>query len=362
MTTRRAFLATLAAATALPRMAWADLGSPAYLAAGKAGDAFLLHGLTATGDSLFRITLPARGHAAAAHPSQALAVAFARRPGTFALVIDCATGLTRHQLTPPPGRQFNGHGSFSRDGDLLMTSEVVAEGSAGRIGLWETAGFTRIGEWDSHGTGPHDMKRLEDGRLIIANGGIQTDPSDRTKLNLPTMRPNLTLLAADGTLLDQADLPDLYQNSIRHLALTATGVAFAMQWQGDPAEAVPLLGLWSPGSPIKLCPPAEGDALTMQGYAGSIAVDPSDGIIAMTSAPGGVVMLFDADGTPLTTLHRADISGAAASPTGLGPTGFVATDGQGAIWSLTRAGLTLLNQHTTLWDNHLVAIGPVTHT
>ena len=350
MTTRRAVLATIAAA-ALPRMAWADLGSPAYLAAGKAGDAFVLHGLSATGDSLFRIPLPARGHAAAAHPTQALAVAVARRPGTFALVIDCATGLTRRHLTPPPGRQFNGHGSFSRDGDLLMTSEVVAEGSAGRIGLWETAGFTRIGEWDSHGIGPHDMKRLSDGSLIIANGGIKTDPLDRTKLNLPTMRPNLTMLAADGTLLDQAEVRDLPQNSIRHLALTATGVAFAMQWQGDPAEAVPLLGLWTPGNPVKLCPPAEADALTMQGYAGSIAVDPSDGTIAMTSAPGGAVMLFSADGIALTTLHRADISGVAASPTG-----FVATDGQGAIWSLTPAGLTLLTQHTTLWDNHLVAI------
>ena len=89
----------------------------------------------------------------------------------------------------------------------------------------------------------------------------------------------------------------------------------------------------------------------MQGYAGSIAVDPSDGTIAMTSAPGGAVMLFRADGIALTTLHRADISGVAASPTG-----FVATDGQGAIWSLTPAGLTLLTQHTTLWDNHLVAI------
>lgn len=350
MTTRRAFLAGLAAAS-LPRVAWADIGSPAYLAAGKNGDEFLLHGLTQHGESLFKIGLPARGHAAAAHPTEALAVAFARRPGTFALVIDCLSGATRHQLTPPPGRQFNGHGAFSADGALLMTSEVVAEGSAGRIGLWETKTFTRIGEWDSHGIGPHDIKHLPDGRLIVANGGIQTDPSDRTKLNLPAMQPNLTLLAAHGTLSDQTDLPDLHQNSIRHLALTATGVAFAMQWQGDPAETVPLLGLWTPGQPIHLCPPAEAEELTMQGYAGSIAVSRVDGSIAMTSAPGGALMLFDATGTPLTTLHRADISGVAASDAG-----FVATDGQGATWAITGTDMTPLTQQDTLWDNHLVAL------
>ena len=350
MTTRRAFLAGLAAAT-LPRVAWAEVGSPAYLAAGKAGAEFLLHGLTAQGESLFRIGLPGRGHAAAAHPTQALAVAFARRPGVFALVIDCATGTTRYHLTPPEGRQFNGHGAFSSDGALLMTSEVVAEGSAGRIGLWETRGFTRIGEWDSHGIGPHEIKLMPDGNLIIANGGIQTDPGDRTKLNLPTMHPNLTLLSSTGRMLDQADLPDLLQNSIRHLALTATGVAFAMQWQGDPAVAVPLLGLWTPGQKVQLCPPAEAEALTMQGYAGSIAVDRGTGSIAMTSAPGGALMLFDADGVPQATLHRADISGVAACSAG-----FIATDGQGAIWSVADGAMALLTQNDTLWDNHLVAL------
>ena len=350
MATRRAFLAGLAAAT-LPRVAWAEIGSPAYLAAGKSGAEFLLHGLTARGESLFRIGLPARGHAAAAHPTAALAVAFARRPGVFALVIDCATGATRHHLTPPAGRQFNGHGAFCADGALLMTSEVVAEGSAGRIGLWETAGFTRIGEWDSHGIGPHDIKRLADGRLVVANGGIQTDPNDRAKLNLDTMRPNLSLLSHDGVLLDQVDLPDLRQNSIRHLALTATGVAFAMQWQGDPTLPVPLLGLWTPGQPVKLCPAAEAESLTLKGYAGSIAVSPLDGAIALTSAPAGALMLFAADGTPKATLHRADISGVAASATG-----FVATDGQGAVWAVTDDRLAPLTRNATLWDNHLVAL------
>lgn len=346
---RRAFLATLAASLT-PRLTWADVGAPAFLAAGKQGEDFFLHGLAATGTSLFRIALPGRGHAAAAHPTRAEAVAFARRPGTFALVIDCATGETRHRLTPPEGMQFNGHGAYSLDGSRLMTSEVVAETSEGRIGLWDTARYTRLTDWPSHGIGPHEIKRLPDGRLAVANGGIRTDPVDRTKLNIPDMAPNLTLLSADGALLDQIYLPDLHQNSIRHLALQGDSIAFAMQWEGDPSEPVPQLGLWTPGSAPVLCTPPEAEAFTMQGYAGSIAATPDRTLI--TSPKGGALMLFDASGAYVATHHRPDLCGAASS----GGT-FTVTDGQGAIWTADDAGLIPLATDRTQWDNHLVGLG-----
>ena len=345
---RRTFLATLAASLA-PRLTWADVGAPAFLAAGKRDQDFFLHGLTAIGTSLFRIALPGRGHAAAAHPSLAEAVAFARRPGTFALVIDCASGEVRHRLTPPEDLQFNGHGAYSVDGSLLMTSEVVAETSQGRIGLWDTARYTRLTDWPSHGIGPHEIKRRPDGRLAVANGGIKTDPVDRTKLNISDMAPNLTLLAEDGTLLDQIDLPDLHQNSIRHIALSGDAIAFAMQWEGDPAEPVPQLGLWTPGTTPVLCTPPEAQAFTMQGYAGSIAA--TQDRILITSPKGGALMLFDASGTHIATHHRPDLCGAATRGTG-----FTVTDGSGAIWSVTDTGLTPLAADETRWDNHLIAV------
>lgn len=349
MATRRAFLAGLAALS-LPSLSWADAGNPAYLAAGKLGDGFTLHGLSATGQSLFQIPLPARGHAAAAHPTRPEAVAFARRPGTFALVINCATGAVTHRLTPPDGMQFNGHGAFSADGSVLMTSEVVADGSAGRIGLWSALDYTRLTDWPSGGIGPHEVRRLADGRIVVANGGIQTDPTDRTKLNIPNMRPNLTLLSADGTMLDQVDLPDLHQNSIRHLALTGDTIAFAMQWEGDPSQTVPLLGLWTPGSAPLLCAAPEQEAMTMKGYAGSIAATATR--VLITSSKGGAAMIFATDGTPIATHRRADLSGAA-------PSGdhFMLTDGSGAVWTADDNRLTPLRTGATEWDNHLVALG-----
>lgn len=353
MLNRRSLLAGLTAAS-LPLPTWADAGSPAFLAAGKHGDAFVLHGLDADGSSLFSLPLPARGHAATAHPVRPEAVAFARRPGTFALVIDCRTGQVLHRLSPPDGRQFNGHGSFSASGDVLMTSEVVAEGSAGRIGLWDGRSYQRLGEWDSGGIGPHDIRQLPDDGIVIANGGIQTDPDDRRKLNLATMRPNLTLLSATGRIVDQMELdPSLHRNSIRHLALQqhalGTTVAFAMQWEGDPAQPVPLLGLWTPGTAPRLCMADDSELMTLKGYAGSIAV--SGDRIALTSAKGGAVMLFDGIGRPVATHRRADLAGVAAMQGG-----FLASDGGGALWHLDDDGLRLASQNGPLWDNHLIAL------
>lgn len=351
MTTRRIFLAGLAALT-LPKPGWAAVGNPHCLAAGKTGDRYVLHGLSADGQSLFAIDLPGRGHAAAAHPHRPLAVAFARRPGTFAIALDCRSGKVLHQMAPPDGRQFNGHGVFSAEGGLLYTSEVVADTSEGRIGLWETDGFRRVGEWSSGGIGPHDLKRQANGGLIIANGGIQTDPTDRSKVNIATMKPNLTRLSPEGEITEQVELADEFrQNSIRHLALGQDGtVAFAMQWEGDEADPVPLLGLWQVGGTPRLCPPPTTEAFRMKGYAGSIATN-SSGQIALTSPRGGVVMIHAPDGTHLATHARADVCGVTA----LGAK-FLLSDGAGAVWICDDKSLLPLAQGNAAWDNHIVPL------
>lgn len=356
MTTRRGFLASLLAASAIPSLSWADAGSPAYLAAAKLADgSFALHGLTATGTTVFSIPLPARGHAATAHPTRPEAVAFARRPGIYAIILNCATGAVATRLAPPDGSQFNGHGSFSQDGHTLYTSEVIATTSEGRIGLWDAAdNYRRIGSWRTGGIGPHDLKRLNHGdTLVVANGGIQTDPQDRTKLNIATMRPNLAYLDARGTITDLIELdPDLHQNSIRHLAIAPDNtVAFAMQWEGDPAETTPLLGLHKRGNAPRLCDVPQAQMLVMKGYAGSIAFDAIGQQVAITSAHGGAVQIHDRNGTFLTGLLRPDASGIAA-----GPTGFLLTDGNGTVSAIIDQALIPLTTGTALWDNHLVAL------
>ena len=110
---RRTFLKAAIAAAVVPRLSWADAGSPAYLGAARdaSGD-YALYGMDAQAQILFRVPLPARGHAAAAHPTKPEAVAFARRPGTFAVVVNCATGRITHRLDAPEGDISWGMGCF----------------------------------------------------------------------------------------------------------------------------------------------------------------------------------------------------------------------------------------------------------
>ena len=107
---RRSFLrgaAGIGTAGLIPSIGWAAAGSPDYLAAAALpAGGYCLVGITAAGGECFRLPLPDRGHAAAAHPERPEAVAFARRPGTFALVIDCAEGREIARLHHARGPAF----------------------------------------------------------------------------------------------------------------------------------------------------------------------------------------------------------------------------------------------------------------
>lgn len=357
MATRRHFLVGALASATLPAATWAEAGAPSHLTAARdpSGD-YALYGIGGDGSLRFRVPLPDRGHAAAAHPTAPEAVAFARRPGRFALVIDCASGAVLHRLDAPEGAHFYGHGAFSMDGDLLFTTENIVETGEGRIGVWSrSAGYTRIDSFASHGIGPHEIIRLPDQNVLaVANGGILTHPDKgREKLNLDTMRPNLVLIGEDGRLRDLAEVPqDIHRNSLRHIAAMSDGrVACALQWQGDVFDAPPLLAIYDAGT-LRFVEMPDAVHLGLKAYAGSVAVLRDDAGIALTSPVGGSILLFDRAGTLMSSAKHRDICG-------VGPAagGGMATDGQGRIYSVGAKGISLLAHHALSFDNHLVPVG-----
>ena len=358
MATRRGVLGGMLAALA-PAPGWAEAGDPAWLAAARPGDgSYRLLGLDASGAEVFRLPLPDRGHAAAAHPFRPEAVAFARRPGRFAVVLDCRDGRVTAELASPPGRHFYGHGAYSADGALLLTTENDYEAGRGVIGVWDVAtGYLRVEELGSGGTGPHEMLRLPDGGFAVANGGIETHPdTDREILNEATMRPNLTFLTASGGVAEVVTLePALRLNSIRHLAVRGDGlVAAAMQWQGAPEARPPLLGVFRKGAAAQLLEAPGEEHARMQGYAGSVAFSGDGTMVAITSPKGGVMQVWDADtGDFLGSYADPDICGVAT-----GPDGFCITTGAGVVAGL--AGITPMWRVAggPVYDNHLVAISP----
>ena len=359
MPDRRNFLAGGLAASLCPRLSWADAGNPAYLAAAQGADGrHVLVGLDAAGQERFSLKLPARGHAAAAHPRRPEATAFARRPGTFALVVDCIDGRIRAVLDAPEGRHFYGHGAYSADGRLLFTPENDYANARGVVGIWDAeAGYLRVGEFASHGIGPHDILLMQDGAtLAVANGGIETRPdTGRAKLNIPFMRPNLAYVTLDGALLDSVEPPEEWrQNSIRHLALGPDGtIAFAMQWQGDAARHPPLLGLHRRDSaPLFLAAP-EAAHRRMDNYAGSVAIAGDGRHVAISSPRGGLVQIFDIAAQGYAgAVDCADVCGLAP-----GRDGLIATSGTGGIVALRGTERLWQSSHRLHWDNHLVTVG-----
>lgn len=347
---RRHFLTTLAAASVAPSVSWAEAGDARFLSAAQNADgSYALYGLNAALDIAFAHPLPARGHSGAAHPHRAEAVMFARRPGRFAYVLDCATGVILNHLAPPEGRHFYGHGAFTADGTMLLTTESEYATGAGRIGLWDVAaGYVRTGEISSGGVGPHEIIRRSTGGFAIANGGIRTHPdTGREKLNLDTMQPNLTLLAEDLTALSRVTLgPQDRLNSIRHIAEgPQASVAIGMQWNGDLSiHRQPVAIVTASGDIIRPTVP-DGLIARIQGYIGSIAAD-ADSIVA--SAPRGSCAL---------TFHNDAMSGVipAQDACGLasGSQGIVLSQGTGRI---TVPGTSQAQDHPVAWDNHMVAV------
>ena len=320
------------------------------------------------GRDVTSVVLPARGHDIAVCPSTRRCVAFARRPGNFAVVFSADRGEAPAVFEAPEQRHFYGHGVFSPDGRLLYTTENDFEAGRGVIGIYDaTARFRRIGEFASHGVGPHDLAFLSSPNvLVIANGGLREHPDigdGRRVLNLDAIETSLVYVdVRSGTLLEKHVIPAGGALSLRHLEVgqNDTVVLGAQIVKGVPGghpltEALiyrhrrqaPLVATSLPG---------EASA-ALSGYVSSVAVDSSGTVAAATSSKSGSVVMIDvAAGTLLGIEAMADVSGVSRR----GPPGdFLLTSGTGKIAEVLAGGgsVAATAEAVCNWDNHAVYLG-----
>ncbi len=329
---------------------------PAFLTTGRRDGRFHAMALDGTGRILGEFPLPGRGHGVAVSRDGRRAVAFARRPGRFAIPFDPATMRPSAPLPLPANRHFYGHGLFSADGERLLTSQNDFDAGRGVLAVHDVRrDHRRIGEFATHGIGPHECLLSDDGRsAVIANGGILTHPDyPRRKLNLDSMDSTLVRLdLASGDLLARASLPPaLYQLSMRHLAATPDGATwFCCQHEGVATEQPPLIGRWDRNGEIRLIDLPAAVTRLMRNYAGSIAATPDGRRIAVTSPRGGIIVVLDGrSGAFLESISLPDTCGIAPSGDG-----FMATAGTGTV---LLGGKT--DAHPDIaWDNHMVMLKP----
>jgi uncharacterized protein len=315
------------------------------------------------GDILLDCALPARCHAIAVRPDGTQCVAVARRPGTFAVVIDLVKRAVAQEIESTPGLTFAGHAVFSADGRRLLMTEDDADLEEGFVSVRDVEdGYRATRSFRTHGVGPHELLWSADGRTIaIANGGILINPdSGRAPLNIESMQPSLALIAgADGSLRRQVQLPaELHRLSIRHLAvLSGRRLAFGMQYQGPLEDDVPLVGIRAPDGAVDLLElPAEFGARVRQ-YIGSVAADASGRWLAASAPRGNVVLFWDAE----TSVFAGAID--IADGCGLSRTSrageFLLTSGAGVVERVTCGGPLRPQKMDSapladgLWDNHV---------
>ncbi|MBA5775879.1 DUF1513 domain-containing protein [Stappia sp. F7233] len=342
----------------------AAAGEPLFAGARREADgSHSIAVVTPEGLEALKIPLPGRGHDIAFSPDGRQAIAFARRPGTFAVAFDVEGRREPVVVSAPTGRHFYGHGVYSPDGRLVYATENDFASARGLLGVYDVSGETprRIGEIATGGVGPHDVLLSADGRtLVVANGGIETRPeTGREKLNLATMEPNVTFIDREnGAILASHKLDKaLHQLSLRHMALDPSGTVWiGGQYEGPEGDRPPLLVRLSRDvGPALFSAPDPVQAL-LANYVGSVAVNASGDVVA-TSHPRGNRILYwsTADGSFLGAQIMVDACGLAP----IEETGFLISDGNGQLsYSDDPASSpdALSVAAGISWDNHLVPL------
>lgn len=358
MWTRRTFLSVAGAAFVSGLSARSadalNEGDLVFAVAGKTkSGAFAAALVNEHGEVIAQSALPDRGHGVTRCAVTGRIVVFARRPGTFAVVLDRG-GQGVATFATPEGRHFYGHGAFSPDGKQLFATENDFAAARGIIGIYDAGdNFRRIGEFYSGGTGPHDVMISRDGRyLCVANGGIETHPDfGRAKLNLATMKPNLAWLdRATGDLVGVHDLPpELHQLSLRHMALgTGAQIWVGGQYQGERGDNPPVLASASPDEELKLMRLPETYNAALAAYVGSLSASPDGRQIVATSPVGGAGVIFDTESDTASMLDASNISAVAWRETG-----FAFATGHGEFIATDRTR----SEPGFYYDQHMVTLG-----
>lgn len=309
--------------------------------------------LNERGGVISKLALPDRGHDVTWSPTTGQGVVFARQPGTFAVVFDPKVQRPPLTLTAPEGRHFFGHGVFSPDGKLLYATENDFDAARGVIGIYDsTSGYRRIGEFETHGIGPHEMLLMPDGEtFVVANGGIETHPDyGRAELNLDTMEPSLVFVERrSGTLIGKLQLAaGLHQLSIRHLAIDARSrVWFGCQYRGQAEDAPQLVGYATRDGDIRLIELPDDALGRLRNYVGSVAMASGGDVVAVSSPEGGTILAIDTT-TASVVQSLALENGCGIAP---GGPGFIASSGNGRLAALGGTGLDLTLDFG--FDNHL---------
>lgn len=307
-----------------------------------------------------------RGHGLCQNPVNAEhVVMFSRRPGNYGVRLNATTGEIDGTFQCAADRYMHGHGCFSADGKTLFSTESSIHSGQGKIALRDSQTLEMIGEFESYGIGPHEVKLMPDGHtLVVANGGLLTHPdSGRKVLNLDTMRSTLSYIdSRTGALISDHTVAES-KASIRHLDVASDGtVAMALQVQRkamDNNEPTALAAIHKQGQAIQVLHAPENLTLKLHDYMGSVAINNRSRLAAFTSPKGDLALFWHLDDLTLQGYHAFhDVCGLTVSQDNKY---FVLSNSAGKIRQINTQTLEenirkRMQFHNVSWDNHMLSI------
>ena len=356
--------ATLAA---VGGMGWAAFDTvekpPAFLSAcnlNPAPTSFGAAALDRTGRILWRQSMQARSHEVAVDPARKICAAVDRKPGATITICDLRSGDTIRRLAAADGWHFDGHAVFSADSTILYATEGRAGDELGGVGIYRLADGMRLGAFSTAGIEPHQMIWSADRKhFIVANGGVierNTDAEIESGL--------VAIDAATGALIAKYRLDAGFETlSFRHIAATrANGVLIGMQDQDRASDLRPIVAITTQQGEFAFFETPEATLDRMQGYIGSVAIDPEARVVVATAPHGGLAGFWRlADLKFLGSVDLADGCGAAATGR---PGEFLLTSGRGdrilvgfdVDGLMTQKVLAHPADGLPRWDNHLTLV------
>ena len=247
---------------------------------------------------------------------------------------------------------------YSKTSNLLFLTENnynYDDYRSGSIGIYDPfRDFRRVGEYETYGIGPHEIKIAKNGKLIIANGGILTNPDfPRVRLNLSDINSNLSVICqTNGKLQKQFKLSKEYKDfSIRHIDTQENNILAGCQIYNK-----------SKNKSLSTVFKCNKENLTFfkfpnkhqkfDSYVGSIRVLSDKNLVYASFPRSGYVLAWNINTYKLTSTHRKfDVCGLAQIPR---HELMLASSGQGNIQNLSGYKKNLFINNKYQFDNHLL--------
>ncbi|TDU25736.1 hypothetical protein DFR24_4181 [Panacagrimonas perspica] len=142
-------------------------------------------------------------HGIHAHPQQLHRLALFEKKGPGACEYDLGTQQIIRPIPTTKNRYFYGHGAYSADGKVLMSTEADVDSLDGAIGIRDSTSLDYLGAFPSYGKAPHECRLIDDGRtLVVTNGGgeLGGDPPSVTYIDVASQKLLDRVLLTDARL------------------------------------------------------------------------------------------------------------------------------------------------------------------